>query len=292
MQASPAATAVVSLQLFAYMTQFLHTNINRAGIFHLTTSSVVLGLQFRADYSAIRTQQNISRFSSPSVASFSCDTVDALAFSLISQRSSDRHYQSGRPKRNLFKTSYIQVQVAYRGRRQTDPVGGSFLSAPRLSWSRKLKRSGEQSLFVCSNECSSVQMASLQANTLNAGGWFFFYWSCQSFLSLFLLFIHLCIFFPCDLCTVHLLVVVTKPSGYCRKPPRREQAWASHTHWSPFYTRLITSYVCGSIRLTLSLHVAGERTEAGALCCLWTLWKGSSSIYKVLKSPHWGCKDV
>lgn len=47
MQASQATTVVVRLQPFAYMTQFLHTNINRAGIFHLTTSSVVQRLQFR-----------------------------------------------------------------------------------------------------------------------------------------------------------------------------------------------------------------------------------------------------
>lgn len=43
MQVSQATTVAVRIQLFAYMTQFLHTNINRAGVFHLTTSSVVQG---------------------------------------------------------------------------------------------------------------------------------------------------------------------------------------------------------------------------------------------------------
>lgn len=50
------------------------------------------------------------------------------------------------------------------------------------------------------------------------------------FLSFFLLFIHLCTFF-CDLRTVHLLVVVTKPSDYYRKQTRHEQTSVSHTHW-------------------------------------------------------------
>lgn len=116
-------------------------------------------------------------------------------------------------------------------------------------------------------------------------------WGCQSFLSFFL-YLSTCAPFICDLRTVHLLVVVTKPTGYCRKQTRHEQTLVSHTHRYPFYTRLISLYVCSGIRLTLSLHVASERTEAGALCCLWTFWKGSSSIYKVLKSPRWGCKDV
>lgn len=43
MQVSQATTVAVRLQPFAYMSQFLHTNINRAGVFHLTTNSVVQG---------------------------------------------------------------------------------------------------------------------------------------------------------------------------------------------------------------------------------------------------------
>lgn len=58
MQAPQATTVAVRLQPLAYMTQFLHTNINRTGIFHLTTSSVEEGLQFRPDYSSIRRKQN------------------------------------------------------------------------------------------------------------------------------------------------------------------------------------------------------------------------------------------
>lgn len=144
-------------------------------------------------------------------------------------------------------------------------------------------------------------MASLQAHTFNAGECFFFFssWSCDvtrpgavslSCHSFF--YLSTCALFLCDLRTVHMLVVVTKPSGYYRKQTRHEQTWESDTHWYPLYTRLITSCVCGGFRLTLSLHVASERTEAAALCCLWTFWKGSSSIYKVLKGPRWGCKDV
>lgn len=137
MQASPAATVVVRLQPFAHMTQFLHTNINRGWHFpsdrQLYRSGV---LQFRADSSSLRTQQNISHVSSQSVASFFCDSVGALASSLISERSPDRLYQSGRPKGNLFKTPNRQVQVAYRGRPSADCVGGPFLNAPPRSWSR------------------------------------------------------------------------------------------------------------------------------------------------------------
>lgn len=93
-------------------------------------------------------------------------------------------------------------------------------------------------------------MASLQALTFNAGDWFFSplelwcdeAWSCQSFLSFFLLFIHLCTFF-CDLRTVHLLIVVTKPSDYYRKQTRHEQTSVSHTH-TGFYTGFFVSSSC------------------------------------------------
>lgn len=78
--ASQAATAALRLQPFAYMTQFLHTNINRAGIFHLTTSSVVQGLPLAPDYSPA-TDNKTSR-SFQWLASFFLDSVDALAFSL------------------------------------------------------------------------------------------------------------------------------------------------------------------------------------------------------------------
>lgn len=73
-----AATVAVRLQPFAYMTQFLHTNINRAGIFHLTTSSVVQGLQFTPHYSPA-TDNKTSRTSLFSHLLLSSSTVSTLS---------------------------------------------------------------------------------------------------------------------------------------------------------------------------------------------------------------------
>lgn len=81
MQASQATIVAVSLQPFAHTTQFQHTNINRAGIFRLTSGSVVQVLRFRPGYSPISRQQSISHFSFHSVAPFFSGSVDGLAFS-------------------------------------------------------------------------------------------------------------------------------------------------------------------------------------------------------------------
>lgn len=141
MQASQATTVAVRLQPLAYMTQFLHTNINRAGIFHLTTSSVVEGLQFRPDYSSIRRKQNhpTSLFSRLLLSS---STVLTVSLSRLSQKEAltgiNRVAGENRP---LFKTTCIQVQVAYRGQHSTDIVGakGYFFNGPHLSRSWKLE---------------------------------------------------------------------------------------------------------------------------------------------------------
>lgn len=99
MEASQATILAVRLQPFVHMTQFRHTNINRAGIFHQTTGSVVQVLHFSPAYSSICRQQSISHFSFHYVASFFSSRDDGLAFSLIWEWSSDRRYQSGRPKK-------------------------------------------------------------------------------------------------------------------------------------------------------------------------------------------------
>lgn len=99
MQASQATILAVRLQPSVHMTQFQHTNINRAGIFHQTTGSPVQVLHFRPAYSPICRQQSVSHFSFHSVAAFFSTSEDGLTFSLIWEGSSDRHYQSGRPKK-------------------------------------------------------------------------------------------------------------------------------------------------------------------------------------------------
>lgn len=84
------------------------------------------------------------------------------------------------------------------------------------------------------------------------------------------------------------------PVSCCNKaislPQKANQTWTDLgvSHIGVLFTSIVTLYVW----LAPFLHVVSERTEAGALCCLWTFWKGSSSIYKVLKIHCWGCKDV
>lgn len=103
MQASQATILAVRIQPFVHMTQFQHRSINRAGICHQTTGSPVQVSHFRPAYSSICRQESVSHFSFHSVASFVSAGDDGLTFPLIWEWSSDRHYQSGRPKKAPLK---------------------------------------------------------------------------------------------------------------------------------------------------------------------------------------------
>lgn len=149
--ASQAATAALRLQPFAYMTQFLHTNINRAGIFHLTTSSVVQGLQLAPDYSPA-TDNKTSRTSLFSGLLLSSWTVSTLSHSpylrtKLWQALSEWEAKKKGPSLNLHayksklptKTSSQQILLLRKD------ISLMLLIYPRAeNW----RHSGERSLIV------------------------------------------------------------------------------------------------------------------------------------------------
>lgn len=174
MQESQATILAVRIQPFVHMTQFRHTNINRAGIFHQTTGSPVQVLHFRPAYSSICRQESVSHFSFHSVASFFRQRRWSHILPYLRVKLTGI-IRVGDRKRPLFNTTYVRVQVGYQDQHSTDIDGAKeyFLMSPHLSQSWKLKAIREQSLIVYWIECTSVQMASLQARTFNACEWFF-----------------------------------------------------------------------------------------------------------------------
>lgn len=79
--------------------------------------------------------------------------------------------------------------------------------------------------------------------------------------SAFLSFIHPSVHFLCDQASWY-----GPPVGGRRATTRAKLEPGRIQHL--LHVRLATLYIRGGIRLGLPLHVAGDGTEAGALCCL------------------------